>query len=61
MIADEAKSAFNARAEASKRKYLQPGGWPGKIRSIERMSQAGQPGWPNRPRRNEKSARPASL
>ena len=39
---DEAKTAFNARAKASMRQYLKSLTWPEKIRSIERMNQAGR-------------------
>ena len=39
---DEEKTAFNARAKASMREYLRSRTWPEKIRSIERMNQAGR-------------------
>jgi hypothetical protein len=37
---DEAKTSFNARAEASMRVYLKSRTWPAKIASIERMNEA---------------------
>jgi hypothetical protein len=39
---DEAKTAFNARAKASMQEYLRSMSWPEKIRSIERMNEAGR-------------------
>lgn len=42
MKSDEAKSAINARAKASMREYLKARTWPEKIRSIERMNEAGR-------------------
>lgn len=40
MTVDEEKAAFNARAKASMREYLNSRTWPEKIRSIERMNRA---------------------
>lgn len=42
MKQDEAKTAFNARAKASMQVYLKSRTWPEKIRSIERMNEAGK-------------------
>ncbi len=39
---DAEKTAFNARAKAAMRAYLKSQTWPEKIRSIERMNQAGR-------------------
>ncbi len=39
---DEKKTQFNARAKASMREYLRSRTWPEKIRSIERMNEAGR-------------------
>ncbi len=42
MNSDQEKAAFNARAKASMQMYLKSRTWPEKIRSIERMNQAGR-------------------
>jgi hypothetical protein len=40
MAVAEDKLAFNARAKASMRLFLQSKSWPEKVRSIERMNEA---------------------
>lgn len=42
MSVDEEKAAFNIRAKASMLEFLRSKNWPEKIRSIERMNQAGK-------------------
>lgn len=42
MNSDQEKAALNARAKASMLIYLKSRTWPEKIRSIERMNQAGR-------------------
>ena len=42
MDSDQEKAALNARAKAEMQKYLKSRTWPEKIRSIERMNEAGR-------------------
>ena len=42
MKVDEAKTAINARAKAAMQVFLRSKTWPEKIRSIERMNEAGR-------------------
>jgi hypothetical protein len=42
MNPDQEKAALNARAKAAMQRYLKSKTWPEKIRSIERMNQAGR-------------------
>jgi hypothetical protein len=42
MNPDQEKTALNARAKAAMQTYLKSRSWPEKIRSIERMNEAGK-------------------
>jgi hypothetical protein len=42
MNSDQQKAALNARAKAAMQTYLKSRTWPEKIRSIERMNEAGK-------------------
>ena len=42
MTINEEKAAFNALAKSSMLEYLKSMSWPEKIRSIERMNEAGR-------------------
>lgn len=42
MSAEDQKAALNARAKVAMQVYLKSRAWPEKIRSIERMNEAGR-------------------